>query len=473
MTRRIAVSILLTVWAILIAVGVSTYLTARTILLADLDAAIMARAASLAQVTDATGRRFVNSRPIRVSDRFLVRNDIGQTLGRTEPGERDTGPKLLDAAFVRMPDGAHYRRVTLRAFGHPEDAIDKVVPVTVTFSGSAEEFDRFTNHLTWTLVGCTAAGGALAACIAWFVARASLRPLRATAQTIGAIDERALNRRVDTANLPAELKPVGLRLNDMLERLEQAMTRRKRFLADAAHELRTPVAAILTAVEVAVRRPRDSNDYRAVLNTCLLDARLLRDLVESLMTQARAEVPTLDEPPEPIDLATVVEQVLASLMPLANEKSIQVEQDVPAGVTLLASPNRLRSILMNLVGNAIEHNGAGGAVRVAAAVNRNPDDARVVRMSISDTGPGIAAHHLPHLFEPFYRVDKSRGGADGHLGLGLFLVKTHVQAMSGQCAVRSTEGSGTTFELTFPLAADERRATNLLQDVRVPATTTA
>jgi signal transduction histidine kinase len=102
-------------------------------------------------------------------------------------------------------------------------------------------------------------------------------------------------------------------------------------------------------------------------------------------------------------------------------------------------------VLLNLVGNAIEHNHAGGSVSIDASIDGND-----LRLAVSDTGPGIAAQHLPHLFEPFYRVDKSRAVGEGHLGLGLFLVKTHVDAMGGQCNVRSELGVGTTFELLLP-----------------------
>jgi signal transduction histidine kinase len=267
MTRRIAMAILLTVWATLVAGGAAVYLTARSVLLADLDASLVARAMSLPQVVDDAGHRVTPVDTARQGDRYLVRSDKGRTIARpTTAGA--PGPQLLRAAFVTLPDGQRVRSVTLKAMAQPVEGGD-TLPVSITYSGPTEQFDTLLRRLAWALVATGAAGGVLAAAIARAVAVRALAPLRATAEVVGSIDDRNLDRRVNQDDLPAELMPVAVRLNDMLARLEDSQRHRQQFLADASHELRTPVAALLASIEVALRRDRDSQSYRQTLESCL------------------------------------------------------------------------------------------------------------------------------------------------------------------------------------------------------------
>src|SRR4051812_46949091 len=201
MTRRIAIAILLTVWAILIAAGIATYVTTRSVLLSNLDASIAERAAALPEITDETGSTYRNTSPTRADDNYIVRNTISQTLARVEDDRNRTAapsprPEILSAAFATMPDGQRFRTLTLKAYAKPTSAINDagVVPVTIVFRASSERFHGVTRMLALTLIACGAAGGVLSALVAWLVARGALRPLRLTAEVIGAIDERALDR---------------------------------------------------------------------------------------------------------------------------------------------------------------------------------------------------------------------------------------------------------------------------------------
>jgi two-component system OmpR family sensor kinase len=289
--------------------------------------------------------------------------------------------------------------------------------------------------------------------IAFKVATAALRPLHHAAQIIGSIDERSLDRRIDSSRLPPELAPVATTLNAMLARLEDATQRRRQFLADASHELRTPVAALATTLEVALRRPREAAEYRRSLETCLTDARLLRQLVEALMTQARSELAVRDEPLEKVQLQPLLDQCAEVAVGLAQGKQVQVKVQGGPALHVLTQTARLRSILLNLLSNAVEYNNPGGEVMLCARqrTSEGPDDlgAGELVIEVQDTGPGIAPEHLPRLFEPFYRIDRARESS-GHLGLGLFLVQAHVKALGGECAVRSKLGEGTVFEVRLP-----------------------
>jgi two-component system sensor histidine kinase BaeS len=159
----------------------------------------------------------------------------------------------------------------------------------------------------------------------------------------------------------------------------------------------------------------------------------------------RSQNLTHDEPPEPIDVAALLADCANTVAPLANAKGVSLVRCFNAPLPLMVTPTRLRSVVMNLLSNAIEYNRPNGTVELACSPNGNG-----VNLTVRDTGIGVPPEHLPHLFEPFYRVDKSRGRDAGHLGLGLSLVQAHVRAMSGTCDAQSAVGVGTTVRVHLP-----------------------
>src|SRR4051812_16995745 len=219
MTKRLTLAILATVWGTLVAAGATAYVTTRSVLLASLDASLVTRASALPELVDETGRPFPAGTPVQQDDRYVIRTEVGRTIGRPTSSTSTIAPAsvqpaIVNAAFVSLPGGNRLRSVTLRAFTKAS-ADQPPLPVTVTFSGSAAGFDSLLEELALALALCGALGGLSSAWIALRVARAALRPLRSTADVIGAIDERSLDRRVDTERLPPELVPMAHRLNDM------------------------------------------------------------------------------------------------------------------------------------------------------------------------------------------------------------------------------------------------------------------
>ena len=421
---------LLTVWAILIAGGLTAYFTTRSVVLASIDKQLVARATVLGG-----------------ADRYIVKNDRGLTLETRIFGASPQTPTatLVRAAFVRLDDGQRVRSALVRTEWKKDDGTSE--PVTVTISESAEVFDRLMNRLALALLVTGCIGGLVAAFVARAVARIALRPLLGTAETIGSIDERNLSRRIDSSKLAPELLPVADRLNEMLARLETSFANRKQFLADASHELRTPVAAMVTTLEVALRRLRDAESYRATMQTCLADARLMRALIDALMQQARAEIGSFSEPPVETNVSALLHECVDILRATADEKQIRLSTSIGEPIALIISPGRLRQAVMGLLENAIDHNTPGGEVSLSASAARGQ-----LLITIRDTGPGIAPEHLPRIFEPFYRASSSRSrDENGHLGLGLFLVKSHIDALGGTCSVESTLGSGSQFQIALPI----------------------
>ena len=451
MMRRLARSILVMVWATLIAGGAVAYITTRSVLLADLDASLIARAQSLGKLSNTN--EFAPRLEEAAGDRYVISNDLTQTRDRLVDSPNPAArPTLRHASLARLGIGHLVQKISTLRFTSRTSG----EPITVVFTGSADGVYRVLRELALALWIFGLAAGILAAGAAVVVSRAVCRPLLLTADTIGTIDERQLDRRIEVLALPSELQPVARHLNEMLARLDQAFSQRKQFLADASHELRTPVAALIMTIEVALRRPRDSSELSAALRTCLSDARMLRQLVQTLMDLARAETRQADEKYQRFDALDVLNQCLDVADGLALEKEIIVHRELPAELNLCSKPLRLRGIVMNLLSNAIAYNRAGGTVELSAELIGAD-----LNINISDTGRGIAASHLPHIFQPFYRAPGSRreeaeSDQPTHLGLGLYLVDSHVKSMGGECRIDSQSGIGTTVTVVLPdVAAPE------------------
>jgi signal transduction histidine kinase len=461
MTRRIACAILVTVWAMLIASGVTAYLTTRAVLLADMDETLFAQASALPELMPAGNATAPASAlapamglPASAGgDLYVIQTTTnGRKLrpgadAAQGPGKlaAQDGPQIVAKTFSTLADGRRVRAVTLKALAKPTEPRGAPVPVLVTYRGSAESFDQLLDRLAWTLAGSCLAGGLLAAGIAYAVSYVSLKPLRHTAELVGAIDVRHLDRRIPAESLPPELLPVAARINEMLTRLEQAFAQRRKFLADASHELRTPVAALVTGLEVSLARQRQAEAYRSSLASALAEASQLRSLVERLMEQVRSETFSHDEAWQSVDLSTLLDECASAAATLGRGRGIEVRRDFPVGMVFSTQPGRLKSVITNILSNAVEYNKPNGTVDVTASVS-----SLGLELDVSDTGFGIEPDKLPNVFEPFFRGDDSHRSDAGHLGLGLFLVKSHLEAMNGRCTVESQPGVGSTFHIRVP-----------------------
>jgi len=295
-----------------------------------------------------------------------------------------------------------------------------------------------------------AAAGVMALGLAggsWVAARA-IRPIdaiSATAQKIAAGD---LAERIAIAGTDSELGRLAQVLNATFDRLCDAFARQARFTADASHELRTPVAVILSQAETILSRERTPGEYREALEACRRAARRLRHLTDSLLTLARLDSGAPEEEAGPVALDRVAAEALELLRPLAAETSVRLEAGL-APVRCAGPEDRLLQVAVNLVSNAIHYNRPGGSVTV-----RTAEEGGAAVLTVVDTGIGIGAADLPHVFERFFRADPSRSRASGRTGLGLSIVKAIVESQGGAVSVESREGEGSTFTVRLPAAAD-------------------
>jgi heavy metal sensor kinase len=278
---------------------------------------------------------------------------------------------------------------------------------------------------------------------AWLAARA-LRPVAEVAETARQIVRAEdLAQRVRAASSDDEIGELISTVNEMLERLEMLFTSQRRFVADVSHELRTPLTAMRGNLEIlrrgATRDPQALDESLAAMEREV--NRLVR-LASDLLLLAQAEAgATLHR--EPVALDELVLEVVRDLAPLA--KGVALTPDVTEQVAAIGDRDRIKQALLNMVVNALQHTQPGDRIRVALA----REESRA-RLSVSDTGAGIAAEDLPRVFERFYRADKARSRVRGGAGLGLAIVKWVAEAHGGAVEAHSIAGQGSTFVLWLP-----------------------
>jgi two-component system, OmpR family, sensor histidine kinase BaeS len=241
-----------------------------------------------------------------------------------------------------------------------------------------------------------------------------------------------------------EIAELGRAFNTMAAHLKEDENQRRRLFAGIAHELRTPLSVIQGTLEGMLDHVVEPTPERiAGLHSETL---LLRRLITDLRDLSLAQAGQLELHPREIDLPEVVSDAVEALAPLFDDRGIAYRVDRPQGLRPIeADPDRMRQIVQNLVENAVRHTPRGGEVHISFG----PVD-HAVRMDVTDTGSGIGPDDLPHVFDHFYRADRSRARQSGGTGLGLAIVKSLVEAHHGRVTVQSTPGSGSKFTITLP-----------------------
>jgi heavy metal sensor kinase len=283
----------------------------------------------------------------------------------------------------------------------------------------------------------------------WLLARKALLPVDRMTRKAEVITADRLQERVAVPSSRDELGRLAETLNDMLNRIERGVQEQQRLVADASHELRTPLAVMRSEIDVCLRAPDlPEDDAREVLSSVGEEVERMSRILDNLLTLARIDEGRLDLLCAPQRLDAMVAEVLDKLRPIAHAKGIGLVAEGESAEVLADGP-RFELVITNLVDNAIKYTGAGGTVRVV--VWRDPHEAGI---SVHDTGPGIGADALPHLFDRFYRADAARSRADGGSGLGLSICKEIVTAHGGRLWASSELGHGSSFTLAMPLESD-------------------
>ena len=284
----------------------------------------------------------------------------------------------------------------------------------------------------------------LAALIGLLLAHRALAPIDRITRTARQLSAKDLSQRLSLDLPDDELGRLARTFDDMLERLDLAFQRQRQFTSDASHELRTPLTIIKGETEVTLSRPRDAAVYEDVLGGIGEQSDRLIDLVNSLLLLARADAGEIPVQRGPVDVIAAVDIAFDQLRPLADEHEVTLSVNGQAA-TIMADLTLFHQLLFNLLHNAIRHTPAGGSVQVGWSLEREG-----LRLEVHDTGMGIAAEHLLHIFDRFYRVDVARGRNEGGSGIGLAICRWIVEAHGGSIPVESQVGTGSTFTVILP-----------------------
>ncbi len=287
----------------------------------------------------------------------------------------------------------------------------------------------------------------VAACplVAYRIARLGLQPLRNVSETARHIGSATLAARIDSSGYPVELGALADTFNDMLDRLDDSFRRISQVSTDIAHELRTPIHNIRGEAEVALSRPRSAEEYKEALTSCLEESVRLSDLIGSLLFLARAESFGARPEREEVRVARELSGVRDYYAVAAAEAGVTISVAAAEEVVVALDRRLLQQAVANLVTNALTHTPPGGAITLAAR-----RESAGVRIEVSDTGGGISATDLPHVFDRFYRADRSRSSRFGSVGLGLAIVKGIVTFHGGRTEIESELGKGTRISLIIP-----------------------
>lgn len=279
--------------------------------------------------------------------------------------------------------------------------------------------------------------------ITFFISGHALKPLCDFSKKIEEVQAQNLSDSRIEENKFSELNQLSVSYNKMLERLSEAFKMQRQFTANAAHELRTPLAVMQLQIDLYNSSKHSDNDISAQQTISMITEQTerLSKMVRTLLDMSELQTIARDEE---IAIAALVEEVLADLEPLAQEKGINLIEKCD-NVLLMGSDILIYRLVYNLVENAIKYNFSGGTVTVTATQQNSQ-----LHLTVEDTGNGIPEELKERIFEPFFRLDKSRSRELGGVGLGLALVREIVRVHNGSILVKNNANSGTTFEVIFP-----------------------
>jgi signal transduction histidine kinase len=447
-TRQTVISVLLAQIAFALVLGVVAILTERHTRLRALDQQITGRSDSLMgaiqDAEDPEDNITIDPAEVHVmrDDRYAVYSESGKLIGRSADAQPPL-PSVGEMGINRLRiDHVPYhvlRRKALRIIDRADNGgVGLRRPVILVYASP----ESHVLHEVFEAVGQLLVAIVLVSVAAVFVTaslvRKTLRPISDLALAAQKVSPTALQFESPSSALQVdELRPLATTLSSLIDELREAFAKEQRFVGDAAHELKTAVAVVRSAIQVLMLRRRSEQEYIAGLEQLLRDNARVESLVASMLDLARFEQAPEQSTPS-LNLTDAAREACATMESVAETQGVQLIVSADDDARAHLRMDRAQTLLTNLLSNAIRHSATGSTVVVAIK-----QEAGHAVLQVIDEGSGIHAESLPHVFERFYREDPSRSRASGGTGLGLSICRSIVTAAGGRIEIASTAGKGT------------------------------
>jgi heavy metal sensor kinase len=314
------------------------------------------------------------------------------------------------------------------------------------------DIPRLRALLLTTLAAALILGLPVAALGGWWLAGRALAPVRTMTESAKRIEARNLAERLPQPARNDELGQLARTFNQLLDRLQAAFQRERRFTADISHDLRTPLALMKSTIGVALNRPRSTDELQGTLMEIDDQIDRLSSILDAALTLSRADSEQLDEQFAPLNLSELLLDLSETAGPYAEEEhNVTLACDIAPDLWVNGDRDYLTRLFLNLLDNAMQYSPPGKTIRLVLGSQPNGAQEERIIATVEDSGPGIAAEDLPLVFDRFYRADKARTGNDHkHVGLGLSIAQAIAQAHRGGITVESAPGEGSKFTVWLP-----------------------
>jgi heavy metal sensor kinase len=352
---------------------------------------------------------------------------------------------------------AYAGRTLFESAKYPKEPPLRLISVPIVYRGSLlyiiqvgttmDSVEHTLNRLLLVLLVSMPVALVVSLAGGWFMAGRALRPVDAITLAAQRIAGGDLTQRLTAPVSADEIGRLANTFNDMIDRLETSFRQIRQFSSDASHELRTPLTVMRGETELALRRPRETEDYKAVMESNLEEIDRMTRIVDELLFLSRADMGEVKMEHLPVSLDSLIEDVQRQGSLLGQERDVQVLLSATTPAVVLGDELRLRELFLNLVDNAIKYSRSGGTVEMALTIEQGQ-----ARLSVTDHGIGIAQEDQPQIFDRFYRTDHARAHTKKGTGLGLAICIWIAESHRGQIEVQSKIGEGSTFTVLLPLA---------------------
>ena len=380
---------------------------------------------------------------VDLSGKISVKTDLKVSLPVTPKAlaRAERGLETLETFAPRRETDAPLRQVTL-----PVMRFGRFTGEFIQVGATLDSTFHTLREIAWVLWTSLPLGVVLSVVFGYLLTKRSLHPVTQMSEAAKILGSDDLSVRLPLPPARDELRQLAQTFNEMLDRLEDAFKRLRRFTGDVSHELRTPLAVLRGEAELALRRERSAADYRTSLATIVGEANHMTGIIEDLLLLARAESKAVAMSWMELSTDSFIDDLVHAVLPVYQAREVELSLNINAPTRFQANPGYLTLALKNILLNAAKHSSAKSTVTVSMYETQKND----VCFVIADCGEGIPEESLPYIFDPFYRADTARNRAAGGTGIGLSLAMALIKLHSGSISVNSKSGEGAIFTIEIP-----------------------